>query len=154
MVRLFIYSTEANVKPEPEKSILIKQLLIMQNRLWYMITWPSATITLILGVWLAFLSNYWTQPWFILKSAFLIGLYLYHIICHLLNKQMNNGIFNYTSKQYRIWNEVATLFLFAIVFIVVMKSTLNWIWGILGLVALSTLLMIGIKLYKKFRKDD
>ncbi|MCV9386768.1 CopD family protein [Reichenbachiella ulvae] len=153
MVRLFIYSTESNAKTEPEKSILLKQLLIMQSRLWYIITWPSAVITLILGLWLAFLMNYWSHPWFHIKLLLLAGLYAYHFICGYLHRQMEAGIFKYTSKQYRIWNEVATLFLFAIVFVVVLKSTLNWIWGIVGLIALSAILMLGIKLYKNLRKD-
>jgi putative membrane protein len=52
MPRLFIYATEANEKPEPDKSILVKQLQLMQRKLWYIITWPSAVITLCLAVWL------------------------------------------------------------------------------------------------------
>lgn len=154
LVRLFIYTTEAHEKPEPERTILLKQLKIMQNRLWYIITLPSALITLILGLWLAYLTNYWSQPWFILKLCFVFGLYGYHILCGILNKQINNNVFKYSSKQYRIWNEVSTIFLFAIVFIVVLKSTLNWLWGMLALLGLSILLMIGIKLYKKYRNDN
>src|SRR5512133_2723058 len=50
MPRLFIYSTEANEKSEPEKSILQNQFNIMMKRLWYGITWPSAILTLILGL--------------------------------------------------------------------------------------------------------
>ena len=50
MPRLFIYTAEANDKMEPEKSILIAQFKIMQRKLWYIITWPAAIITLIFGV--------------------------------------------------------------------------------------------------------
>ncbi|UXP30882.1 CopD family protein [Reichenbachiella agarivorans] len=154
MVRLFIYSTESVQKQEPEKSILSKQLLLMQSRLWYIITWPSAIITLFLGGWLAYLMNYWQQPWFHVKLTLVIGLYIYHIICGRLHQQMARGIFKYTSKQYRIWNEISTLFLFAIVFVVVLKNAFSWIWGVAGIVALGILLMLGIKLYKTLRKDD
>ncbi|WP_084370787.1 CopD family protein [Reichenbachiella faecimaris] len=153
MVRLFIYTTEASVKGEPERSILLKQLLLMQSRLWYIISWPSAVTTWILGTWLALESGFWTMPWFHLKLLFVIGLFLYHIICHKLFVQMKNGIFKYSSTKLRIWNEVATLFLFAIVFIVVLKNTLSWIWGIIGIILIGILLMLGIKLYKKFRND-
>lgn len=125
----------------------------MQWRLWYIITWPSAIITLILGLGLAFLMNYWNQPWFHMKLSLVVGLYIYHFICERLHKEMTKGIFKYSSKQYRIWNEVSTLFLFAIVFLVVLKSTLDWLWGVVGLVALGGLLMFGIKLYKSLRKD-
>lgn len=153
MVRLFIYTTEANQKPEPDKSILTKQLLIMQNRLWFIISWPSAIITFILGFWLLFELNYWAKPWMHLKLLFVAGLYIYHLICHKIYGQMNTGTFKFTSTQFRIWNEVATLFLFAIVFIIVLKNTLSWIWGIIGLLIIGILLMLGIRLYKKIRKN-
>ena len=51
MVRLFVYSAEANVKPEPGRTILLQQFGIMQKRLWYGITWPSAILTLIFGIY-------------------------------------------------------------------------------------------------------
>ena len=47
IVRLFIYHTEANDKPEPDRSILFKQFVHMERLLWYVITWPSAILTLI-----------------------------------------------------------------------------------------------------------
>ncbi|HEU5364474.1 MAG TPA: CopD family protein, partial [Hanamia sp.] len=55
IVRLFVYSAEANEKPEPERSVLLKQFGIMQKRLWYGITWPSAVLTLIFGTWMGIL---------------------------------------------------------------------------------------------------
>lgn len=153
MVRLFIYTTEANQKNEPEKSILTKQLLIMQNRLWFIIAWPSAILTLIFGFWLLYVLNYWQQPWMQLKLSFVIGLFIYHLICHKIYLQMKNNTFKYTSLKFRIWNEVATLFLFAIVFLVVLKNTLSWVWGTFGIIAVGILLMLGIKLYKKLREN-
>lgn len=153
MVRLFIYTTEAHHKPEPDRSILLKQLLLMQKRLWGIIAWPSAIITLIAGTWLVIESGFWSQLWLHLKILFVLGLFLYHILCHQLHSQMNRGVFRYSSTQLRVWNEVATLFLFAIVFIVVLKSTLSWIWGVVGLILIGVLLMLGIKIYKKFRND-
>jgi len=153
MVRLFIYTTEASQNKEPDRGILLKQLLLMQGRLWGIIAWPSAIITFIVGTWLAIESGFWTMPWFHLKVLFVLGLLLYHIICHKLYVQMKKGLFKYSSTQLRLWNEVATLFLFAIVFIVVLKSTLSWIWGVVGITLIGILLMLGIKIYKKIRND-
>lgn len=153
MVRLFIYATEASEKEENERNILLNQLMLMQHRLWYIISWPSAILTLFLGTWLAVVSGFWTMPWFHLKILFVFGLFLYHIICQKIHLQMKKGIFKYSSTQLRIWNEVATLFLFAIVFIVVLKSTLSWLWGVIGLILIGILLMLGIKIYKKLRND-
>ena len=47
--------------------------------------------------------------------------------------------------------EVATLALVAIVFLVVMKDSLNWIRGTIGFFAVAIGLMIGIKIYKRMR---
>lgn len=154
MARLFIYSTEANEKEEPDRSILSEQLLLMQQRLWYIIAWPSAILTLIFGTWLIYELNYWLQPWMHLKFLFVVGLFMYHLICGRIHAKMKKGIYKYSSTKLRIWNEGATLFLFAIVFIVVLKNTLSWIWGLLGLLLIGAILMLGIRLYKKLKNND
>lgn len=59
----------------------------------------------------------------------------------------------YTSNYMRIWNEGATLLLFAIVFLVILKDSLHWISGMLGFIGLGVVLFLGIKLYKKTRKN-
>ncbi|MDB5223306.1 MAG: protoporphyrinogen oxidase [Chitinophagaceae bacterium] len=152
IVRLFIYSAEANLKPEPEKTILFKQLALMQNRLWYIITWPSAILTLIFGGWLWYL--YRSLPtWLLVKLCFVLGLFLYHLSLHAIFKQQQKGIFKYSSQQLRMWNELATLFLIIIVMLAVVKQMLSVVWGISGLFAFAIVLMIAIKLYKKYRKD-
>ena len=58
---------------------------------------------------------------------------------------------NYTSNFMRIWNEGATLLLFAIVFLVILKSTLNMVLGLLGLLVLAFVLVFAIRLYKRIR---
>lgn len=67
---------------------------------------------------------------------------------------MRKGIFKWTSTQLRLWNELATLILFAIVFLAVLKSTLNWIFGVVGIVAFSIILMMAVKIYKRFREKQ
>src|SRR5450432_2130765 len=78
IVRLFIYNTEANAKPEPEKTILRQQFSIMIRRLWMAITMPSAIITLILGPWVLFLYGS-IETWMWIKLCFVALLYLYHL---------------------------------------------------------------------------
>ena len=156
MPRLFIYATEANQKPEPDRSILINQFKIMQSKLWHIITWPSCVVTIILGVTLllknpSLLSK--ENSWMYIKLTFVLFLVCYHFSLHYIYKQQQNGIFMFTSTQLRIWNEVATIFLFAIVFLVVVKTNLSFLTGFIGLAILVVLLMLGIKLYKLLRKD-
>ncbi|MBL7884990.1 MAG: CopD family protein [Bacteroidia bacterium] len=153
IVRLFIYHTEAEQKSEPEKSILQTQYKLMEKRLWYGITWPSMIITLILGSWLLIKSPFYlTQAFFILKICFVSLLVIYHMYCHVIFKQLKNDSIKYTSFKLRIFNEIATVLLFAIVFLIVLKNNTSFIWGMLGLIIFSATLFLAIKLYKKSRE--
>ena len=152
IVRLFIYQVEASEKPEPERSILGAQLKIMANRLWYIITWPSAVITLIFGAWMIIsLPSMLQLPFMQIKLGFVLLLYIYHFACHKLYKQLQNGIVKYTSTQLRVFNEIATLILISVVFLIVLKDELNWIKGTVGFVLVTIILTLGIRLYKKIR---
>src|SRR5688572_30435747 len=154
MPRLFVYIIEANVKPEPDRSILMKQLNLMSGRLWYIITWPSAVITLMMGAALLINQPQWLKMGFMhIKLTLVFLLYLYHISLHVIFKQLDKGVVKYTSQQMRVWNELGTLFLISIVFLIVLKNALSMVWGIVGLVGVSVLMMIGIKVYKKLRKE-
>ena len=103
----------------------------MEKRLWYGITWPSMILTYIFGFWMIFETYGLNIPaWLVLKLSFAFGLTLYHIKCHAIFKQLKNNVVNWSSSKLRIWNEVATLFLVSIVFIVVLKNTMSFIWGI------------------------
>lgn len=150
VVRLFIYNTEASEKVDPEKEILQKQFTIMIRRLWLGITWPSAMLTLVLGLWMVYLMN--TIPdWLWIKLIFVLGLFLYHFSLHFIYQRQIRGIFTYSSLQLRIWNEVATIFLVSIVMLVVVKQSISLVWGLTGIVLLSLVLLSAIKIYKKLR---
>jgi putative membrane protein len=149
-VRLFIYNTEAHEKPEPEKTILQQQFTIMIRRLWLGITWPSALLTLIFGPWMWYMMDA-LPTWLAVKLCFVVGLYAYHFTLHRLYKQQAAGVFKYSSTQLRIWNEMATVFLIAIVMLAVVKQSLSPVWGLLGLFLFVILLMSAIKLYKLVR---
>ncbi len=153
MPRLFIYHIEAREKPEAEAQALSAQFRIMENRLWYIITWPSLWLCTITAVLLLVIMPQWLdQAWMQIKLGFIVLLYLYHWIMHRMYLKFQREEFSYTSDFMRIWNEGATMILFAVVFLAVLKSTFNWIWGVVGLVALAVLLMLGIRLYKRFRE--
>lgn len=158
MPRLLIYNTEANEKPAEIRKALQEQFAVMMKRLWYGITWPSAILTLIFGVTVMVKSG-WDklifQPegsWLLVKLVFVLFLYIYFIIEHRIFLQQIKGIFRYTSQQLRIWNEIATIFLVAIVMLVVVKQNMSVIWGIAGLLLFVIVLMSAIKIYKQIRK--
>ena len=150
--RLFIYLIEASEKPEPEKSILRRQLKMMASRLWFGITWPSAIITLVMGTSLIVNNPGWlAQSFMHIKLTLVFFLYAYHISLHVVHRQLQQDQIRYTSQQMRMWNEVATLFLISIVFLIVLKSSLSMTWGVAGLLIVTAAIMLGIRLYKKFR---
>ncbi len=150
VVRLFIYNTEAAEKGEPEKSILQNQFAIMIKRLWLGITWPSAIFTAILGPLVWYQLGY-TPDWLLIKIFFVVGLYIYHFTLHTIYKQQAQRIFKYSSQQLRIWNEVATIFLIAIIMLATVKHTLSFVWGLVGLISFVIILMSAIKIYKVMR---
>jgi putative membrane protein len=150
MVRLFVYHTEANEKPEPERTILTEQFKLMIRRLWMGITWPSAILTLIFGPWMMILLGS-VPTWLAIKLGFVIALYAYHFSLQAIYRQQMKGVFRFSSQQLRIWNEVATILLVAIVMLVVVKQNMSWAWGLLGLLLFVVLLMSAIKIYKIIR---
>jgi putative membrane protein len=155
IVRLFVYHAEALQKPQPEQDILIKQYQLMQYRLWYIITWPSAILASFFAFWLLHLNpDFLSQDWMLVKLGFVFLLYAYHAKCHVIFKELQNNIVKNSSNFYRIWNEGATIILFAVVFLVILKNAVNWIYGVLGIFLFSIIIMLGFKFYKTIREKN
>lgn len=153
MVRLFIYHTEARGKSAEEYRILHQQFMLMESRLWWVITTPSMYLTVVAGLVMLYQAPGLLQAgWMHVKLTFVLGLIIYHFISERIMMRLREEKSGWTSGRLRMWNEVATLFLFAIVFMVVLKSAVSWIFGVAGLLLLSIMLMMGIRLYKRYRK--
>jgi putative membrane protein len=122
----------------------------MEKKLWWIISTPAMILTLFFGVWMLWLNPALLKmPWMHTKLLFVALLIVYHFICQKIMLDINKQKFKWSSTALRIWNEVATLFLVIIVFLVVLKNNLNWIYATLGFFGLAILLMLGIKWYKK-----
>ena len=153
--RLFIYHIEASQKPIEEARILIPQLKLMSSRLWYIITWPSAVLTLIFATWLLVLNpGLLTQQWMLIKLGFVGLLFVYHFKTHRIFLALQSDRIRHSSGFMRLWNEGATVLLFAIIFLAILKSSFHWVFGVLGIISLGILLMLGIRLYKRIRNKD
>lgn len=150
MFRLFVYHAEAARTEEPRRSILIEQYGIMERRLWYAITWPSCILTLTFGIWLLVLNpDFLTQPWMHIKLTFVAGLLVYQLYGQRVLKNIQNHPLRYSSLGMRMMNEVPTVILIAVVFLVVMKSSFSWIWGTLGILGTGVLLMVVVRMLRK-----
>lgn len=158
IVRLFVYQIEAASKPSPEKEILQKQYKIMTYRLWYIITWPSAIITSTFAFWMLLFTEvgrlWLQQPWMHVKLGFVFLLYIYHYKCHRIYLELQRDEIKYSNNYMRLFNEGATLILFSVVFLVILKNEFNWIFGVIGIVVFSVLMILGFNLYKRIRTKN
>lgn len=153
--RLFVYHIEANEKQDPERKILTTQLKLMTRRLWYIITWPSAVLATIFAILLLVIMPFWLQQgWMHVKLAFVVLLFIYHGKCHLIFKQFQNDKITWTSNGMRLYNEGSTLILFAVIFLVILRNAVDWIYGVVGIFLLSAILMLGFKMYQKIREKN
>lgn len=153
IVRLFVYQIEASQKSSPEKEILGNQLKIMAARLWNIITWPSMILAVVFGIWMLFINSALLNlPWMQVKLVFVGLLILYQFKCHQIFKQLQNGVVKHSSNYMRLFNEVPTLILFAVIFLVILKSAVNWIYGTVGIFVFALMLMMGFKIYKRIRE--
>ena len=155
MVRLFVYHSEAKEGPVGRREVLIPQFQIMEKRLWYGITWPSAIMTLITGSFLAL--NFWPltkYTWLTIKLFLVALLFLYHLSCGWLYRRMIRDIYPLNENGLRLWNEIPTLFLFGIIFLAVCKDGLDMLKGTLGLVLLGGGLWGAVRFYKYLRAKN
>jgi putative membrane protein len=150
LVRLFIYHAEAGQRPESERAILQPQLELMAARLWAIITLPAMILTLIGGIAMVveLVQIGSLAPWLHVKFALLAGLIAYTLGCNRIRNQQAAKTSTWSSGKLRMFNEVATMFMVAIVFLAVFKTTLSIAWGVGGLLGLGVALMLGIRGYR------
>lgn len=150
LVRLFVYDKDAEIKSKTEKQILKNQYLFMMRRLWNIIIIPAGIIMLVTGLAMLCSTDFFLlkQPWIHIKLTLLLGLVVYHFYCwkkiKLLKKNNNNA----TSIQLRMINEIATIFLFLIVFVAILKTQIFDIWKelFIGFLVLFAIIFAIVKL--------
>lgn len=157
IVRLFIYQVDSYEKQEPDRTILTTEYKRIQRLLYKIIMTPAMYLTIFSALGMLYLNyihldaSLLKSTWFQIKLAFVIGLIAYHFYCSKIMNELQKDVVKWTSGQLRMWNEVATLFLVSIVFLAFLKNSLNWIFGVLGLVAFAILLMLAVRLAKRLR---
>jgi len=153
IVRLFIYHREALAKWEPDRTILCRQLMLMERKLWYIITWPSLVLMFAFGLWMFALNpGLVKQPWMHAKLGFIALLFAYHFKNHALYLRTRRNEVPWSSFGLRLWNEGATVVLIAVIFLAVVKR-LDWQYGAIGLLVLVLVLVLAANAYRKRRTD-
>ena len=95
--------------------------------------------------------NWLFENWMIAKLGFVFLLILYHLKTHFILKELQSGLIKYSSNFMRIWNEITSVILVSVVFLVVLKNNISWSKLTVGLIIFVGSLLIIIKLYKRFR---
>lgn len=153
LVRLFVYEKDTEIKEEIEKQILKSQYLFMIRRLWNIIIIPAGSIMLFTGLLMLFSTDFFLlkQPWIHIKLTLLLGLLFYHLYCWKKINSLKKGHNNSSSIQLRMINEIATIFLFLIVFVVILKTQIFDVWKELsiGFVILFAIMFAIVKLVNK-----
>ncbi|MCC5791149.1 MAG: protoporphyrinogen oxidase HemJ [Legionellaceae bacterium] len=115
--RLFVYHAEAH------DLVSITRFQLMEWRLYYAIMWPAALVTTVLGLWLMVLNSayYLKAGWFHAKLSLVVLLWVYHLSCGYYRQCFADNANARSTRFFRIFNEIPTLFLIMIVILVVVK---------------------------------
>jgi len=116
--RIFVYHSENNDKPA-----VTEVFKVMEKKLFFYIMTPAMTLSWIFGLILIHEIGFQQlgQRWMILKLIFVIALTLYHFYLGSVLGQFKLDINKNSSKYYRYINEIPTLLLILIIFIVIFK---------------------------------
>jgi len=150
--RLFVYHVEAEEKKQDEKQILQAQFEIMERRLYYGIAWPGLAMTVGFGFTLMVLTQAYLEGWFHIKLTLVIALILYHFKAGSLRKKLLTRQNTWSLFRFRLFNEIATVFLISIVLLVYLKDFFSQVTGILTLTGIIIGILGGTYLSKIMRE--
>ena len=116
--RIFVYHAENN--SEANISEIFKT---MERKLYFYIMTPAMTLSWFFGLLLIHSIGFQQlgQIWMLLKLLFVIILTLYHFYLGKLLSQFNTGNNRHSHKFYRYINEIPTILLILIIFVVIFK---------------------------------
>ena len=155
LVRMFVYHVEAFDRPQPDRDILARQTNLMEWRVYRIICNPAVVITWVCGILMIWLYGWeWLQVnwWMQVKLVLLLGLTIYHHSCKSVIQKLERGERPYTSFQFRLLNEVPTLFLVVISLLAVFKNAFNPWYTLVGMLAFGVLLFAAAKMYRRSRE--
>jgi len=119
--RIFVYHSEAVQNNKSED--LMETFKVMERRLLVYIMNPAMIVSWIFGVLLIHTigMDSFGSIWLQLKLAFVIILTIYHFFLFQCLKKFDENNNSYSSRFYRIINEIPTILLIAIILVVVFK---------------------------------
>ena len=116
--RIFVYHAQNN----SEKSVS-EIFKIMEKKLFFYIMNPAMILSWLFGLLLIHEIGFQQigQTWMILKLLFVFILTIYHFYLGRILGQFSNDLNKHSHKFYRFINEIPTILLILIIFVVVLK---------------------------------
>lgn len=114
--RLYIYHVDA-----AKGSVQSETFKVMERRLLRAIIDPAMAASWIFGLTLAWLGDYWLQPWFIAKFLLVLAMSALHGFYARWRRHFADDANIHSAKFYRVMNEVPTLLMIGIVILVIVK---------------------------------
>lgn len=116
--RIFVYHAETINNEDKEETFKL-----MEKRLFFYIMNPAMILSWLFGILLVHSigAESFTHLWFQLKLSMVLLLSIYHFFLFLCLKNFRESNGKYSPKFYRVINEVPTLLLIGIIFVVVFK---------------------------------
>ena len=116
--RIFVYHSQNNTQ-----AIVSEVFKVMEKKLFFYIMTPAMILSWIFGLILIHEIGFdkLGQTWMILKLLFVVLLTLYHLYLGKILGQFNLDSNKHSHKFYRFINEIPTLLLILIIFVVIFK---------------------------------
>jgi putative membrane protein len=154
--RLLVYHVEAQDKDVQAKEILSKQFEKMEKLLFNAIMIPAMWLTWLTGISMIYITwwdNFQAHTWLHLKLTFVVGITIYHFVCRHLIRKFRASEFILSGGQLRLFNEIATILLVAVVFLVIAKNTFDMLMGMGGFIIFAIVIMAAVTIVKKIRSN-
>ena len=116
--RIFVYHAENNSKP-----VISEVFKIMEKKLYFYIMIPAMILSWFFGLLLIYSIGFHQlgQTWMLLKILFVVVLTIYHFYLGRILNQFKLDLNKHSHKFYRFINEIPTILLILIVFVVIFK---------------------------------
>ena len=116
--RIFVYHSQNSSKP-----IITEVFKVMEKKLFFYIMSPAMILSWLFGLLLIHEIglDQLGQKWMILKLIFVTILTLYHLYLGRILEQFRLDLNKHSHKYYRLINEIPTLLLILIIFVVIFK---------------------------------
>lgn len=114
--RLFVYHTTADIGSDKSETFKV-----MERRLLKAIMSPAMMATWIFGLWLVYLLDAYFEIWFLLKFSLVVLMTAFHVRLSHHVKEFAQDENKNSERYFRIINEIPTLLMIGIVFLVIFK---------------------------------